>query len=490
MSQRRRTTVNLSGQDTEKEEEEEEHKKKPRKGASAAANAATAKELSEKEIRALYRAILRFGDIDSMWTKLFNDGNLPTRRPDLIKAAWADLMATAKKEVDVEHVKREAEAKKEAEQAAAAAAANNAVKSEDGSNGTPGAQTAPSKVSLLKKKEKRAILIEFRKVKNINAELILQRPQDMKLLREIVPAGNLGWVLNKTVKPVNDWSCPWTIEDDSKLLMGVRKYGYGAWTLIRDDPTLKLGDKLFLEAKDDVKVTKAKSETSPAETKEGTPAASGDGANAADKKKKNPVPGAVHLGRRVDYLMLVLKGEDESQRPSTSASTGSTSSRKRKVEKDGTPRQDSPAVGRTNGSHPARPAKKARPAKDKAAKDRPKPAAKKAEKPEKSATAEPAEAGKEYESMDEQQCKSALDPVRSNLKLLKRGNPDGLDRNAYGALLKRELLTIGDFIEKRVADAPNRDQLQRHLWSYASRSWPVKVPSRKIMAMYKKKREE
>lgn len=491
MSQRRRTTVNLSGQDTEKEDEEEDHKKKHRKGANAGANAATAKDLSEKEIRALYRAILRFGDIDSMWTKLFNDGNLPNRRPDLIKEAWADLMATAKKEVDVEHTKREAEAKKEAEQAVAAAAANNAVKPEEGANGTPGAQTAPSKVSLLKKKEKRAILIEFRKVKNINAELILQRPQDMKLLREIVPAGNLGWVLNKSVKPVNDWTCPWTIEDDSRLLMGVRKYGYGAWTLIRDDPTLKLGDKLFLETKDDVKATKVKSEPVPAESKEGTPAGGGDSAStAADKKKKNPVPGAVHLGRRVDYLMLVLKGEDDPQRPSTSASAGSTSSRKRKVDKDGTPRQDSPAGGRVNGSHPARPAKKPRPAKDKAGKDRPKPAAKKPEKSEKSATAEPSGGEKEFESMDELQCKSALDPVRSHLKLLKRGNPDGLDRNTYGALLKRELLTIGDFIEKKVADAPNREQLQKHLWSYASRSWPVKVASRKIMAMYKKKREE
>lgn len=74
--------------------------------------------LNEREIRGLYRTILRYGDVSVMWDKLFNDGTLPQRKSDLIKEAYFDLIDQSKREVE----EREKQIKEEAEAAAAAAA--------------------------------------------------------------------------------------------------------------------------------------------------------------------------------------------------------------------------------------------------------------------------------------------------------------------------------------------------------------------------------
>ena len=69
------------------------------------------------------------------------------------------------------------------------------------------------------------------------------------------------------------------------LCVGIVKHGYGAWSQIRDDEELGLRDKFFLE---EHRVEK-KEERS----------------KVAEKAVKSP--GAVHLVRRADYLLSVLK---------------------------------------------------------------------------------------------------------------------------------------------------------------------------------------
>jgi chromodomain-helicase-DNA-binding protein 1 len=71
------------------------------------------------------------------------------------------------------------------------------------------------------------------------------------------------------------------------LLVGIHRHGYGAWVQIRDDPDLGLKEKFFLEEhRVDKKEERSK----------------GD-------EKVAKAPGAVHLVRRADYLLSVLKAK-------------------------------------------------------------------------------------------------------------------------------------------------------------------------------------
>ena len=131
------------------------------------------------------------------------------------------------------------------------------------------------------------MLFEYQGVKNINAEIVLNRPVDMKLLEKIVTkTDSTNFVLPRHPKLVQAWSCEWTAKDDAMLLVGVYKFGYGSWVQIRDDPLLGLQNKLFLE--------------NPAAGKDAT-------ANQDGKESVKKVPGSVHLGRRVDYLFTLLE---------------------------------------------------------------------------------------------------------------------------------------------------------------------------------------
>lgn len=439
MSQRRRAAVRAteSSQNASDVEDDDDGATKKKGGP---------KGLTEKEIRALYKAVIRFGDIEKQWSKLFNEGNVPSRRPELIKQAWRQLVDSSHAEVAREHERRAEEAKSAA------------------------GEDANQITAILKKMEKKAILFEFRGVKGINAELVLSRPLEMRLLREKVPHNDPSWVLSANLKPVNDWSVPWTVKEDSELLMGVRKYGYGAWSLIRDDPTLKLSDKMFLDNKDEERAAKAG-------IKEAAAATTSKANNSSERqkgKKKALSPSSVHLSRRVDYLLSILEGkaEEAHQRPSKPA-------RKRKAEKE-----------KEKESSPAPRPKKSRKEKEKDTKlpanSGRSNASSKASKPS-PPSPPPTSDGLEYDSMDEGECRKAMRAVDQTLHHLKRGRAKSVDRKQYSVELKHDLIEIGDFIQQHSNSDSRR---KKHLWSYARRYWPAKVlpPSKALMAMYEKKK--
>ncbi|KAJ4296768.1 ATP-dependent DNA helicase Hrp3 [Kalmusia sp. IMI 367209] len=86
------------------------------------------------------------------------------------------------------------------------------------------------------------------------------------------------------IKPAS-YSCPWGAREDGMLMVGINRHGYGAWVPIRDDPDLGLKEKFFLEEnRVDKKEERSKKE---------------------EKNAKSP--GAVHLVRRANYLLTVLK---------------------------------------------------------------------------------------------------------------------------------------------------------------------------------------
>lgn len=202
--------------------------------------------LNEREIRNLYRAYARYGSLEDCWDAIMKDSKLGKRDPEVIKSTIAELIQLSKEAIEKQR---------------------------------PGGDISG-------KKEKKAILFDYKGARKLNAETIVVRPDELKALRQLVGAfkNELTKFRINDVKPVHNWSCDWGTREDSMLCVGIAKHGYGAWTAIRDDPELGMQDKFFLE---EHRVDKKEARTK---------------AEAIVKS-----PGAVHLVRRADYLMGVIK---------------------------------------------------------------------------------------------------------------------------------------------------------------------------------------
>lgn len=521
----------------------------------------------EREIRALYKVILRYGDVEDKFEELIADGSLPVRSIDKFKELYREITSKAETLMKEEEAKRQALFSRLEKDAAEykLKLKNMEIKPEE-ENG----KENPITILSAKRREKRAILFEFHGTKALNAETLVNRCDDLKFLTAYINKNFKNDPLqfkfvHRTPKPVIAWNCSWSKEDDEKLLVGIYKYGYGAWTQIRDDPFLGLTEKLFLN-NEVVKKTPSsqtgsaantKPETQPGtdtnasqptsasassmgnvkdETPETSLSAQNTPATAASetatsvparepssKKMIKKAPGAVHLGRRVDYLFGVLRDEAKGPLPEPSHSSSGqssastvtqTSKRKQKKSgnhvnnndntngsgtagsnslsgsngngsaaagKDGTP-DLGPESKRQKGSHQAHGSRSGTPVpaahrkQQRKMKDIPL-----APKADLKAT------DKEYESMDEDECKKTMSNVRGSLKRLRNGG-EGLDRKEWASLLKKELKTVGDFIESHKKDSSRTtpEKFKRHLWSFTSYYWPREVPSSKLLAMYDK----
>ena len=89
--------------------------------------------------------------------------------------------------------------------------------------------------------------------------------------------------------------------------------------------------------------------------------------------------------------------------------------------------------------------------------------------------------------MDEEECMNTMGDMRTSLKRLRRGGK-GLDRKEWAKVLKTELTTIGDHIEKQKNTSRKTEpsKFRQHLWSYTANFWPAQVKSTKLLAMYNK----
>ena len=210
--------------------------------------------LSEKEVRNLIRGYLRFGSIDDRGDELVQEARLTSRDRGLLKASLDEIVDVATKLMKEEQDRIDA-------------LERNAGKS-------------------LTKKDKKAVLFDFKGVKRINAETIVERPGEMRMLKEVTSkvSDPKSFRIPEASKGAT-YTCDWGSKEDGMLCVGIVRHGYGAWVQIRDDPDLALGDKFFLE---EHRVEK-KEERSKGE----------------EKSVKSP--GAVHLVRRADYLLSVLK---------------------------------------------------------------------------------------------------------------------------------------------------------------------------------------
>jgi chromodomain-helicase-DNA-binding protein 1 len=209
--------------------------------------------LNEKETRNLIRAFFRFGSMDDRGDEVVHDARLEDRDREFLRATIDELITTSRSAMDSYSDKLRQDEEKAGK--------------------------------TLAKKDKKAVLIDFGEVKKINAETVLDRPPQLKLLRERLQVhnDNRTFRLPEATKGAH-YTCEWGAREDGMLLVGIDRYGFGAWTLIRDDPELDMQGKFFLE---EHRVEKKE------ERKKGD-----------DKSIQSP--GAVHLVRRSEYLLSVL----------------------------------------------------------------------------------------------------------------------------------------------------------------------------------------
>lgn len=206
--------------------------------------------LTEKEQRNLIRAFLRFGCMDERGDEILQDAKLADRNRDFIRSFLDNLVKACQQAVDEVQAEKNGEA--------------------------------------LGKKDKKAILFDFGDLKKVNAETPLERPPQLRLLRQVIKAHGewRTFRLPEATKAAN-YSCQWGAKEDGMLLVGIDRHGFGAWTQIRDDPVLEMGNKFFLE---EHRIGKKEERD-----------------KVGDKKMK--APGAVHLTRRAEYLFSVLEAK-------------------------------------------------------------------------------------------------------------------------------------------------------------------------------------
>lgn len=181
--------------------------------------------------------------------------------------------------------------------------------------------------TLTNAQKSKAVLVTCRGVSNINAETVLSRNRDLRILFNILSELDDPYKWNipiDNIRPTLNWSGRWGPQDDSMLLVGAFLYGFGNWEAMAKDPKLNLEGKFFLE-----------------EGKKG------------EESAGRPIPNAIHLVRRGDFLLSILREHDEKLRsyesslrnkgqlrpsmsppPTASASTSHITSLKRRAESE------------------------------------------------------------------------------------------------------------------------------------------------------------
>jgi chromodomain-helicase-DNA-binding protein 1 len=140
--------------------------------------------------------------------------------------------------------------------------------------------------TLTNAQKSKAVLITYRGVNNINAETVVSRYRDLRILyNHLHELGDevYDWQIPvENIRPTLNWSGRWGPQDDSMLLVGAYLYGFGNWEAIQRDPKLGLDGKFFLD----------------------------EGKKGEDASTK-PIPNAIHLVRRGDFLLGLLREYDE-----------------------------------------------------------------------------------------------------------------------------------------------------------------------------------
>lgn len=211
--------------------------------------------MSEKDIRNLIRAYEKYGSIDEKQNEIVREARLVGRNIDMLKSTLDEIVNISNRLLQEEQ---------------------DRVLALERETNKP-----------ITKKDKKAVLFDYKGVKRLNAETLTERPLEMRMLRDVSKSLGDNWRsfrIPEASKPAH-YTCSWGSREDGMLCIGIAKHGYGAWVAIRDDPELEMQDKFYLEEhRVGIKEERTK---------------------ADEKNAKSP--GAVHLVRRANYLLSVLK---------------------------------------------------------------------------------------------------------------------------------------------------------------------------------------
>ncbi|PWN46282.1 hypothetical protein IE81DRAFT_335895 [Ceraceosorus guamensis] len=473
--------------DDEDEEDDDDEKaggKRARKSGGAGGAARLAKQrksaaersmdLSDRDLRVLIRGIQRWGDIRWRYDTIAGEGRLHSKNRAVLESFSDDLIAESEKA---------AAAHEEEKQAAAA--------------------TSPEAAAALRQK---AVMVTVRGI-STNGETTLLRHHGLRLLfqklHKLSEDKRMKWsVPVEHLKGTANWANGWGDELDARLLVGIFKHGFGCWEQIEGDDSLGLKNYFFLE--EGKKIIEPKS-AAGAEGTHADDATQANATQAVESKPKRklptmaarPIPNAIHLVRRGDYLLREMLDADEHQRQlrDTKQKNGKdvkeaksaafaaekqtvSAPHNKKARKTSEARSGhdspvpAPAPGKAKGIKLSRPKKRS-------------PAA--TVKPEDTHTEE--EDKSSYSSMDEEDCKELMRPCRKELKRLKE--TETMSREDKVVVLKESLSAIGGCIQNiatRFKDQPASAaaRQRRHLWAWAAFFWPRPVKAAQLRGIYRK----
>ncbi|KAL8757476.1 MAG: hypothetical protein Q9184_004192 [Pyrenodesmia sp. 2 TL-2023] len=405
--------------------------------------------LIEREVRNLIKAYLRYGSIDDeRGNDLVKEARLVHRDRELLRSTLKDLWEKATKLKNEDEVKiKELEVK------------------------------AGKQVPM---KEKKSVTFEYMGTQRNNAYTISERAEQMRLLRNAVRQflDEKTFRIPEAQKGAESYTCEWGAREDGMLCVGIVRHGYGAWPQIRDDPDLGLGDKIFLEEQ---RVEKKELRKKGGE-------------------QSTKTPQAVHLVRRMHYLLSVL--QDKMSNNQNPAARRAVENHHRNNKKNGlhgrahsrTVASASPAPSAGPKRHREVDKNRARHNDDRRISngeanghvDRPRSANHRGTNGthHESSSANASAAG------DTAYRKLLLKPIQSNLSTLKSATKDKRpDKKDRAQVLRSELQLVGDFVMELLTDLEGlpKLQLERGLWDYVSQFWPNPgTPIDQIRSMYRR----
>uniref|UniRef100_A0A8C2CZE1 Chromodomain helicase DNA binding protein 2 n=1 Tax=Cyprinus carpio TaxID=7962 RepID=A0A8C2CZE1_CYPCA len=298
-------------------------------------------------------------------------------------------------------------------------------------------------VTAVQEHEERGINIKISGVQ-VNAKSIIQHEEEFEPLHKAVPsnpAERNKFQLTCRVKTPH-FDVDWDIHDDTQLLLGIYEHGFANWDLIKTDPDLKLSEKILLD----------------------------------DPDKK---PQAKQLQMRADYLLKMLKKEQESQ-------DAVKAGEEVKIRK---PRTKSKAPNNELVNDIASPRLSDNPSEEGEVKAKPGGKGKKTQGPVHiTAGSEPVPIGGEDDELDQETFSivgERMRPVKKALKQLDKPD-EGLSVQEQLQHTRTCLLKIGDRITeclKSYSDPEHVKIWRRNLWIFVSKF--TEFGARKLHKLYK-----
>ncbi|KAF8740791.1 hypothetical protein AX14_007167 [Amanita brunnescens Koide BX004] len=379
-----------------------------------------AMELKERDVRVLIRSLQRWGDIRQRYDIIVKESKLQDKNRGMLLNVSDEIIELCRQAV------------KENEDRKVAIASTGGT--------------------LTNAQKSKAVLVTYRGVSSINAETVVTRYRDLRLLYTILSdeEDSYKWSIPvENIRPTLNWSGRWGHHEDSMLLVGAFIYGFGNWEAMAKDPKLGLEGKFFLE-----------------EGKKG------------EESGSRPIPNAIHLVRRGDFLLNLLYEHQEKLR------SFETSLRSRgQLKPSASP---PPTTAASTSSHVSAAKKRAESEAVASAADTS--ARKRKRRPTPTFTDSESDED-DCPSMDESTTKEELRPVKRELKQLKLSGGD-MPRDDKVAMLKESLAAIGrridDVLTEKHALGEDADRWRRHLWTFVTLFWPKKVKASKLEEIHAK----